>query len=361
MDLVEKLLRIPERENAGARSSNRFSFQQVWAFDYMLKIIEYDINFILFMEFHDDVIVLSESEQHQYLDFFQIKTDAKDSRYITPSFLIRYGKKFPQKMSIIQKMIDEFVKFEDDTKGIHLVSNKSFDFGKLKDQTESKNKSSIVFNDINETNIKKIKSDMCKACNKKNNCNEECLNVIYFDVSDLDLMSYEDAVLGRMIKKLDDMNILSTTEKVKSIYNTILGEIRRISNSEKISNNVTESMTRKSISKDKILKWIEELKEEIPDNLWNQIHVDLRNDGFSSLETKKIHEAWKKYRIDRMNVEALGLRALESKVKNIMKEKEFDNSKEWTEYIYDKINMEPDAKIYDKYYLYALIVRGILE
>ena len=39
MDLAQKLLAVPERENAGARSSNRFSFQQVWAFDYMLKIL----------------------------------------------------------------------------------------------------------------------------------------------------------------------------------------------------------------------------------------------------------------------------------------------------------------------------------
>ena len=38
MDLTEKLLKIPERENAGARSSNRFTFQQVWAFDYILPI-----------------------------------------------------------------------------------------------------------------------------------------------------------------------------------------------------------------------------------------------------------------------------------------------------------------------------------
>ena len=56
MDLAEKLLSVPERENAGARSSNRFTFQQVWAFDYMLKVIESDADFILFMEFHDEII-----------------------------------------------------------------------------------------------------------------------------------------------------------------------------------------------------------------------------------------------------------------------------------------------------------------
>lgn len=73
MDLAEKLLKIPERENAGARSSNRFSFQQVWAFDYMLKIIDADSDFFLFMEFHDDIIVLSKTEQEEYIEFFKLK------------------------------------------------------------------------------------------------------------------------------------------------------------------------------------------------------------------------------------------------------------------------------------------------
>lgn len=102
-------------------------------------------------------------------------------------------------MSIVQKMIDEFVKFKDDTRGIHLVSNKNYDFGKLGDNTETKNRGTIVLND---TNIKKIKADMCKACNKIDNCNEECLSIIYFDVADLDLVSYDDTVMGRMIKNL---------------------------------------------------------------------------------------------------------------------------------------------------------------
>lgn len=190
MDLAEKLLKIPERENAGARSSNRFSFQQVWAFDYMLKIIDADSDFFLFMEFHDDIIVLSKTEQEEYIEFFQIKTDDKDSRYITPSFITKGGNKFPEKMSIIQKIIDEFVKFEKETRKIHLVSNKNFNFGELVDKTETKNKRSFVFEDVNQTSIKQIKKDMCKACNKVNICKEECLSIIYFDVSDLDLESY---------------------------------------------------------------------------------------------------------------------------------------------------------------------------
>ncbi|MFR3242749.1 MAG: dsDNA nuclease domain-containing protein [Lachnospira sp.] len=357
MDLAEKLLSVPERENAGARSSNRFTFQQVWAFDYMLKVIESDADFILFMEFHDDIIVINRLEREEYVEFFQIKTDEKDSRYITTSFITKNGNKYPQKMSIIQKMIDEFVKFEDETRGIHLVSNKSFDFGKFEDNTESKDRRRIILKEVNESSLKKIKKDMCKACDKVGNCSEDCLNVIYFDVADLDISSYDDTVMGRMVKKLEDMNIPSTIERTRSIYNTILGEIRRINNTEKVASSVDELMERKAISKSEFLGWLNKLKVEMPDDLWNQIHLNLITDGFKPLEINKIHKEWKKYQIDRLNIEALGLQGITVKVQKIMEEKEFDNCKDWIEYIYNKVSQEQDAKVYNKYYLYALIIR----
>ena len=80
------------------------------------------------MEFHDDVIVLDKTTDKQTVDFYQIKTDNKDSRYIKTSFITRNANKYPKKMSIAQKMIDEYVKFNDDTKGLHLVSNKNIEF-----------------------------------------------------------------------------------------------------------------------------------------------------------------------------------------------------------------------------------------
>ena len=163
--------------------------------------------------------------------------------------------------------------------------------------------------------------------------------------------------MGRMVKKLEHMNIPSTIERTRSIYNTILGEIRRINNTEKVASSVDELMERKAISKSEFLGWLNKLKVEMPDDLWNQIHLNLITDGFKPLEINKIHKEWKKYQIDRLNIEALGLQGITVKVQKIMEEKEFDNCKDWIEYIYNKVSQEQDAKVYNKYYLYALIIR----
>ena len=126
-----------------------------------------------------------------------------------------------------------------------------------------------------------------------------------------------------------------------------------------MAGNVSELLTRKAISKKDFLNWLDKLKVEMPDDLWTQVNIGLLNDGFTTLEIRKIHKGWKRYQIDRINIDALGLQSLETMVQNIIEQGEFDNCKDWVEYIYNKISTEPNAKIYDKYYLYALIIREI--
>lgn len=361
-DLVSKLLNEPQRENAGARAANRFSFQQVWAFNYMLDVMDSGMDFILFMEFHDDVIVLDKTTEKQTVEFYQIKTDDKDSRHITATFITKNAKKYPEKMSIAQKMIDEYVKFKEDTRGLHLVSNKSFDFGDLKDSTKSKDRRRIVLSELSEKELKKIKNGMCQACDKQDNCKQECLNLIYFDVSDLNLASYEATVMGNMIAKLNTLGINSTSEHIQSMYNAILGQIKSINNDERNSQSVDELLKRKSISKDEFCDWIFRLKKEIPDELWNSVNAYLLHDGFSTLEVTRIHRQWKKYEIDRMDIDALGLHQLADEVNDIAEKNcEIDNCKELIEFIYGLIKDKPDAIMYDKYYLYAQIARELFS
>jgi hypothetical protein len=69
MDLSEKLISVPKRENAGGRTANRYSYQQVWAFNHILDLMLEDKDFMLIMEFHDDVIVVNSSRNPQYIDF----------------------------------------------------------------------------------------------------------------------------------------------------------------------------------------------------------------------------------------------------------------------------------------------------
>lgn len=181
------------------------------------------------------------------------------------------------------------------------------------------------------------------------------------NVTHAQLVNLEQSLSELVIEERQLQSFYATDLIKKLIYhvsdNTILGEIRRINNTEKMAGNVSELLTRKAISKKDFLNWLDKLKVEMPDDLWTQVNIGLLNDGFTTLEIRKIHKGWKRYQIDRINIDALGLQSLETMVQNIIEQGEFDNCKDWVEYIYNKISTEPNAKIYDKYYLYALIYK----
>lgn len=362
MDLTEKLLAVPQRENAGSRASNRFNYQQVWAFNHILERLREGKNFLLFMEVHDDVIVLDSKSDPQLIDFYQIKTNDKPSRHITTSFLTKDANKHPNKMSIAQKMIDNYSKFKTDTGAIRLVSNKSYDFGELKSGDNSTERAIISLSEINDTEFNKIKKGMCHACHlNEPECGYVCTELIYFDVSYLDLTNYEETILGKFINQLDEMGIESSISRTKTIYYTILGEIRRINNWESKSYNKSELLKRKAISKSEFLNLIDKLKVELPDSLWDSIQGYLLNDGFSSIEVNNIRKQWKKIQISYMNVEDLTLQNIRNDVQNIINKTTIDNSKQLADHIYDAIKDKTDVRIHPKEYIYAIIVKEIFS
>lgn len=360
LDLTEKLLAVQQRENAGSRSSNRFNFQQVWAFYHMLEMLKEGKDFLLFMEFHDDVIVLDSTSEPHLVDFYQIKTDNKASRYITTAFISKDAKKYPDKMSIGQKMIDNFSKFRSDTGAIRLVSNKSFDFGDLKSGDKSTDRALIKLSEIEDSQFIKLKQGMCQACHLNGQvCGHECIDLIYFDVSFLNLASYEETIMGKFVNHISELGIESSISKTKTVFYTILGEIKRVNNWETKTSNKSELLKRKTISKESFLKLINQLKLEMPDDLWNRIQEFLLHDGFSTFEVNKIRSEWKKYQISAMDVDEISLQTIRGEIQKIMANVTFENSKEFSDYIYGAIKDKRDVKIHAKEYVYAIIVKEL--
>ena len=361
MELVDKLLAVKERENAGSRTSNRYSYQQVWAFNHILKLLKEKKSFILFMEFHDDVIVLESLSKASGIDFYQIKTNNKPDRYITTSFITKDGKKYPEKMSIIQKMIDNYKKFESNTKSIHLVSNKNFDFGKLNNSGEIKSTefATVKLSEINNDEFNKLAFDMCKPCHLDGKCNHECKTLMYFDVSTLDLINYQDTVMAKFINYLDEIQINVSVSSAKAFYNTILGEIKRINNYEYKSNTVDELIMQKSISKGLFNDLIDRLLRESNTDKWKDIQAYLLADGVSTILVNKIGRQWNKYQIDSMNIDNIELDKLRSDIAKVILEKEYDNVKEYLDYVYSKIKDRSYMKVYNREYVYAMIVKEL--
>lgn len=373
MNLTEKLLSIPQRENAGARTSNRYTYQHVWAFDHILNMVAQMDDFVLFMEFHDDVIVIDSDTNPQFIDFYQIKTDNKPSGYFTSTKLLNNSKKYPDKMSIVQKLIVNYSNFSDETRGIHLVSNKHFDLGDILIDHEknikisSTSRDNFTLHELDRTQIDKIKKSMCIACKcnecpYSSGCAEKCLNLLHFDSSSLDLANYETTVLGRFINFLEGQSIESTTSHARSSYYTILSEIRRINNVETTPASFEDLIKRKSLTKIQFLNLLHSLSNVKSSNdLWPSVEAYLLNDGMGSLDVSKVRFQWKKYHLDSMDIENTTLQGIVDEVKNILADNEYDNAVACINFVHSQIAAKTYYPLYPKQYFTAIIAKELYE
>lgn len=365
MDLVEKLISVPPREVAGGRTSNRYSYQHVWAFNLMLELMSVVDEFVLIMELHEDILILDSAAAPSWIDFYQVKTDTKPSGYITVSTITKTSSKKPDQQSIVQKLISNYSKFRPEARSIHLVSNKHFDFGELINGIPSINRDLIRLSELNAESFSKIKASMCRACMCNDcpyidGCHNACLNLLYFDVSSLDMTCYESTVLGKFIGYLSDNNIDGSLVDAKSIFNTILSEIKRISNYETIPATRNELFQRKSITRNDFNHFIERLHGSITsEDIWKEIQPYLLHDGFSTMEVSKIAQQWKKLMLEDMNVDNLLLVTIKADIKLAIKTLNSDNSKEYANCILAAISQKPYYSAYPKEYFLAIMAKEL--
>lgn len=74
--LTDALLAYRPRESSGASSANRFGYQRTWALCHLLDLHERPGDYVLILEYHDDIVVLDDAVAPTVVDFYQVKTRA---------------------------------------------------------------------------------------------------------------------------------------------------------------------------------------------------------------------------------------------------------------------------------------------
>jgi hypothetical protein len=77
LKLADILLARQPRETSGGLTANRFAYQCTWALCKLLQLHDEAGDYVLIMEFHDDVLVLNSSTSPTSADFYQLKTAGK--------------------------------------------------------------------------------------------------------------------------------------------------------------------------------------------------------------------------------------------------------------------------------------------
>lgn len=337
MEKIEsELLRHKPREKSGSSSANRFDYQKDWALCKLLQVHTKEIEYILLLEYHDDVVLITKDNNNDEIEFYQIKT--KGDTHWTLSSLISNDKK---EMSIISKMYDNINKFKKNAKKAVFVSNVYCDLD-LKSKNKPKDLENFSLKDLEEDKkskmILKIKDEL-----KLNDVDEE---KIEFEVSKLHIKDSELGTRGQLSKFLESIGI--NYYNIDAVYKALSGELKQKNNYE---NDITENLfEKKGIGRSQMDKYIYEIKSVYS----NVITWEMMKESYeikTLIAKKNLKLGFERIRGDILNINNVYLIELRKKIRTKL-EQLLDKGIE--EELLEKSIEGIKCEVYDEWELKAL-------
>lgn len=294
MTLTNDFIKTIPRENSGSNTSNAYDFQKDWSLYFLLDCHERMSDYLLFLDYHDDIVLFDAEENPKSVEFFQVKKNAKPPWKLTR--FIAKNNKTTGSMTIIGKMYDNKIKFNCHTKSINFVSNASFDFEFSHGGAKSTNKNIICVAELTRENIKKLAT----AIKDDHRLSEEpdFENITFFKVTDLPIDAHDTHTIGRLSEFLERA-LPNKKYKPVPLYRALFSEISKKTDYGKNISVYDDSLNRKTIGKkyfDEILNSIA-VKRDFTE-LWKSIEQRLNSEGWPVVPIRNIRNTFERVEID---------------------------------------------------------------
>jgi hypothetical protein len=120
--LLDEFIAKPPRERSGSRSANRFDYQLSWAFCLLLDLESQNKDYLLVLDYHDDVVVFDSEHSPSKADFFQVKTETKVNWTLERLLKQLEG----NKLSILGKLYAHKIAFGEKVRSLNFITNARF-------------------------------------------------------------------------------------------------------------------------------------------------------------------------------------------------------------------------------------------
>jgi Cap4 dsDNA endonuclease len=318
VDCMEKiklrdLTSIKPRDLSGPRSSNRFDYQKDWAILKMMEMYEAGEDFLLVMDYYDDVVIYDSDTDPENVSFFQIKTASKN--WTLKELTKRNQGKNGPSLSILGKMYECKMQFPEHTLSLNFISNYTYNL-KLSSGEKSLTKTKISLSELDTSSISDIVKKVIDEHNLKDN--PDFIEITFFEVSELLVNKRETYLRGKLAEFIERQNP-DSKYKISLIYDALYSEVKVKNNYEGKITNFDELVKHKGISRKQFHEQVQIFSEEDGDQeLWTFISNRLTQEGISFSESLKLNRAWNEYRVEKMNYANLTLRKVVSEVSNII-------------------------------------------
>lgn len=204
MSDVQCLVNYKPRENSGSRSTNRLLIQVSFAFSKILEIYD-ETDFIIIMDYIDDVALLKIQDNKESLTTFQLKTRDKAQGEYSISSLI--------KDDVFYKLYDHLEQIYHSVNEIYLITNIPIKHSKITVKEEH-----IRFIDIDDIIKSKIESNM-----KKSNAFSTFgfSDKFIFSLVDISINNHHHIIKSNLLDFLRDRSINLDIRSFNAFYTTI--------------------------------------------------------------------------------------------------------------------------------------------
>lgn len=350
MTLLDILINTEPREKSGQEVLRRFDYQIAWGIRHLLELYEGNEDFALAFEFHDDILVVNNSNNPDECRFYQVKTK-KSGKWTLNALLKREHGENGLKSSIAGKMYDHIAKFGESVKEVVFVSNQPSNFLNI----ESEN-IRFCFAEATPKDFKEFKDVLKKECKELKDNQPE---LFHYELSELQLNNFEIIIRGRLTEFIE-RTCGDIQYNVAGIFKAIKDECQRKSRPLPLEARTCEQiLPLKFVTRDTVNNWIYELRRKAAQKSnWQEVSIDLND--IPAIEKLRLRDEWRHYEANNFSQTDSHL-ALQRLIQGKLAISEYDNSSS----LYEMVkcifsNMRAEARALDPSLSDIYLKAGIL-
>jgi len=321
--LLDQIVQVAPREVSGSSSSNRSDYQQSWAFCLLLKLHRTGQDYLVFFDYHDDVVVLDSSSNPTAMDFYQVKT--KKTGNWTATLLLKREKGANDKLlnSIAGKMYANKIAFPAAAKTLNFISNAQFSI-KHKDNPNSP---TVVAGFELAELCRETLTEFSKTIQAEHELDYSplCDIITKFSTDPLSLEAHVTHATGELANYLNGIKP-DGKFATASGQRAIATAIARKTNHERTPATKDELIEAKGITRAEFEEMLSTIvSHEDERERWQDIRHTLTTEQQPFGDIHRWQIEWKKYAVERMDFSNTVLMAVQRAMKNIILDSRQEN------------------------------------
>lgn len=285
MQLAEAFVKNRPREKGGSRAYAGLNYQIRWTFCKLLGLYGSKDDFLLIVDYHDDVAILTPARQPQSVAFYQIKT-IEDGHWTIKS--LTKG----QPTSVLCKLYSNLQKFKKHKVQLYLVSNQRFKL-QMRNGAVSTGEREFEFSALADRERRSI----CRAIQTDLKLPRRPVldGVLRFLNSEISLTGQDQHSFGIFAEFLVDKSP-RPLDQVQNEYNRIVQQLERRAKYTWNIRDFADLVKHKAIRKQDFDDMISiAVAYRDPNESWKRIEQRLNSENFRVDTIEEIRDAWLRY------------------------------------------------------------------